>query len=154
MRGAFLSFEYEKAFRICTCIGELDTGEIKFWQSRFWTSLLPDSQISWIVTFVHFIQAVDGPAVVIVGFNHPSWGTQGLSAMMAVTPTYVTSAVLNTTLDVAEEYFPKESTPFLRTKQWQLDNIEGHSSITDTHQNTSKQDDKQARIKMKHSKWG
>lgn len=67
--------------------------------------------------FVHFIQAVDGPAVVIVGFNHPSWGTQGLSAMMAVTPTYVTSAVLNTTLDVAEEYFPKESTPFLRTKQ-------------------------------------
>jgi len=50
MRGAFLAFEWEKGFRICTCIGELDTGKIKFRQSRFWTSLLPDSQISWIVT--------------------------------------------------------------------------------------------------------
>ena len=46
MRGAFLAFECEKAYRICTCIGELDTGEIKFRQSRFWTSLLHDSKIS------------------------------------------------------------------------------------------------------------
>jgi len=27
MRGAFLAFEWEKAFRVCTCIGELDTGK-------------------------------------------------------------------------------------------------------------------------------
>ena len=46
----FPAFECEKAFRICTCIEELDTGKFKFWQGRFWTSLLPDSQISFIVT--------------------------------------------------------------------------------------------------------
>ena len=64
--------------------------------------------------FVHYLEAVDGPATVIVCFNHPNWGTQGLSAMMAVTPTYITSATLNTTVEVADTYFPKESEAFLK----------------------------------------
>ena len=33
---------------------------------------------------------------------------------MAVTPDDINAAVLETTADVAEEYFPKESTAFLK----------------------------------------
>ena len=40
------------------------------------------------------------------------WETQGLSGMMSVTPDDINAAVLETTADVAEEYFPKESTAF------------------------------------------
>lgn len=64
--------------------------------------------------FVHYLEAVGGPATVIVTFNHPSWGTQGLSGMMSVTPVDVTASVLTTTVEVAEEYFPKEPTAFVK----------------------------------------
>ncbi len=67
--------------------------------------------------FVHYLEAVDGPAEIIVAFNHPSWGTQGLSGMMSVTPADINAAVLKTTVEVAEEYFPKESTAFLKKKE-------------------------------------
>lgn len=67
--------------------------------------------------FVHYLEAVDGPAELIVAFNHPSWATQGLSGMMSVTPVDITAAVMETTVDVAEEYFPKESTAFLKKKE-------------------------------------
>ena len=71
--------------------------------------------IGYVLTkFVHYFQAVRGPAVVIVIFNHPSWGTQGLLVMMSVTPVDVTTSALNTTVDVTEEYFPKESTASLK----------------------------------------
>ena len=42
------------------------------------------------------------------------WETQGLSGMMAVTPDDINAAVLETTSDVAEEYFPKKSTAFMK----------------------------------------
>ena len=74
--------------------------------------------------FVHYLEAVDGPAEVIVCFNHPSWETQGLSGMMAVTPDDINAAVLKTTTDVAEEYFPKESTAFLKKSEDGDDNEE------------------------------
>jgi mannose-6-phosphate isomerase-like protein (cupin superfamily) len=64
--------------------------------------------------FVHYLEAISGPATVIATFNHPSWGTQGLSAIMSVTPVDVTASTLTTTVEVAEKYFPKESTAFLK----------------------------------------
>ena len=66
--------------------------------------------------FVHYLEAVGGPATVIATFNHPSWGTQGLSGMMSVTPAHVTSSTLTTSVEVAEKYFPKESTAFIKKK--------------------------------------
>lgn len=67
--------------------------------------------------FVHYLEAVGGPATVIATFNHPSWGTQGLSGMMSVTPAHITASTLNTSEEVAKKYFPKESTAFIKKNQ-------------------------------------
>jgi len=61
-------------------------------------------------------EAVGGPATVIATFNHPSWGTQGLSGMLSVTPAHVASSTLTTSVEVAEKYFPKKSTAFIKKK--------------------------------------
>jgi hypothetical protein len=39
---AFLAFECEKAFRICTCMRGLDTVKYQIPTSHIWTSLQPD----------------------------------------------------------------------------------------------------------------
>lgn len=74
--------------------------------------------------YVHYIEAVGGPAAVAVAFNHPSWGTQGFSGMMSITPSHMAAATLRTTKKVVEDYFPKESVSFLKRPVSETENAD------------------------------
>lgn len=59
--------------------------------------------------YLHSFEAIGGDAIVCLVFNGPSWESQTLSQSFAVTPVHITAATLDTTEDVVDKYFPKES---------------------------------------------
>lgn len=66
--------------------------------------------------YAHYLEAIGGPTELLLTFNNPSWTTQELSTWMAVTPSYLTAASLNTTADVIVQYFPKSVEYFVGDK--------------------------------------
>jgi len=68
------------------------------------------------VGYAHTIQAVGGPADFLLAFNSPSWATQELSQWLSVTPSYLIATSVNTTVDVVEDYFPKQLDDFFNSK--------------------------------------
>lgn len=65
------------------------------------------------LNYVHYIQAVDGPATIVVTFNTPSWKTQTLSQTLATTPNDVNAATLGTSVYTVDVFFPSDFTPFI-----------------------------------------
>jgi oxalate decarboxylase len=60
----------------------------------------------------HYLEAIDGPADILLTFDSPSWTTQELSTMLAQVPSYITAASINTTIQVVDQYFPKATQDF------------------------------------------
>jgi oxalate decarboxylase len=61
--------------------------------------------------FAHYLEAVNGPADILVTFNDPKWQNQELSTWMAVTPPHLTATSLQTT-EESIAGFPKSAELF------------------------------------------
>lgn len=62
--------------------------------------------------FMHYLEAVDGPVDLLLTFNNPNWTTQELSTWLSITPDFIQARSLNTTVEVAQKYFPKTTQDF------------------------------------------
>ncbi|KAL3915928.1 MAG: hypothetical protein SGILL_005413, partial [Bacillariaceae sp.] len=50
----------------------------------------------------HYLEAVDGPVDLLLGFDDPYWTTQELSTMLAQVPSFITATSINTTTEVVD----------------------------------------------------
>jgi oxalate decarboxylase len=82
------------------------------------TFTLSEGDVGFVpIGFMHYIQANDGPADLLITFNHPSWKTQELSTWLSVTPSFVAARSLNTSVEVVERYLPRSTKDFYGTKR-------------------------------------